>query len=41
MIGFQDEFENLPIPNTTKEHSYSAVAVKGFENHRIDRKSVV
>lgn len=35
MIGFQDQFENLPIPNTTKEHSYSAVAVKGFENHRI------
>lgn len=35
MIGFQDEFENLPIPNTTKEHSYSAVTIKGFENHRI------
>lgn len=35
MIGFQDEFESLPIPNTTKEHSYSAVVIKGFENHRI------
>lgn len=35
MIGFQDEFENLPIPDTTKEHSYSAVAIHGFENHRI------
>jgi len=35
MIGFQDEFENLPIPDTTKEHSYSAVAIQGFENHRI------
>ena len=35
MIDFQKEFENLPIPNTTKEYSYSAVAIKGFENHRI------
>ena len=35
MISFQNEFDSLPIPNTTKEHSYSAVAIKGFENHRI------
>ena len=35
MIGFQDEFEKLPTPNTTKEHSYSAVVIKGFESHRI------
>lgn len=35
MIDFQEAFESLPIPNTTKEHSFSAVAIKGFENHRI------
>ena len=35
MIGFQDEFENLPIPDTTKDHSYSAVTIQGFKSHRI------
>lgn len=38
-MNLQDEFENLPIPNTKKEHSYSAVAIKGFEDHRIAKDS--
>jgi len=35
MAEFENVFESLPTPDTTKEHSYSAVAIKGFENHRI------
>jgi len=35
MIGLIEEFEKLPIPSTTSKHSYSAVSIKGFENHRL------
>lgn len=37
MVEFKEIYENLPLPKNQNLHSYSAKAIKGFENHRIGK----
>ncbi len=37
MIHLQDIFERLPIPKSTKEHTYTAMPIKGFNSHKIGK----
>jgi len=37
MIDLKEIYDNLPLPKGNNSHSYSAKAIKGFENHRIGK----
>lgn len=37
MIELKEIYDNLPLPKKKNLHSYSAKAIKGYENHRIGK----
>lgn len=40
MIDLKEIYESLPLPKNQNSNSYSAKAIKGYENHRIAKNNV-
>jgi hypothetical protein len=40
MIDLKGIYESLPLPNNQNSNSYSAKAIKGYENHRIAKNNL-
>ena len=39
MIDLKVIYKNLPLPKNQNSNSYSAKAIKGYENHRIAKNN--